>query len=75
MTTPHRIGIGIGIGLTTLAGVLLLAPSAASASPSPDGEPFGQHVRRCAQTMGFSGHHNPGMHQGNAGWDGIPCHQ
>ncbi len=34
---------------------------------------FGQHVRNCAQTMGFSGAHNPGMHHGAAGWDGEPC--
>ena len=34
---------------------------------------FGQHVRDCAQTMGFSGTHNPGMHHGAAGWDGNPC--
>ena len=34
---------------------------------------FGSHVRVCAQGMGFSGTHNPGMHRGAAGWDGLPC--
>jgi ABC-2 type transport system ATP-binding protein len=27
----------------------------------------------CAQQVGFSGEHNPGMHQGQSGWDGVPC--
>jgi hypothetical protein len=42
------------------------------ADPPPN---FGQHVRQCAQVMGFGGDHNPGMHQGAAGWDGMTCHQ
>ncbi|GAB3028874.1 hypothetical protein GCM10011376_15290 [Nocardioides flavus (ex Wang et al. 2016)] len=36
------------------------------------GQEFGHHVRSCAQTMGFDGSHNPGMHTGYAGWD--PSH-
>lgn len=72
MTTPRRIALA----LITLAGVIVLAPGTASASSSsPDAQPFGQHVRHCTQTIGFSGQHNPGMHQGNAGWDGMPCHE
>ncbi len=51
---------------------LLLTPAAAVAAGPPD-EPFGQHVRTCAQTEGLSGSHNPGMHHGYAGWDGMPC--
>jgi hypothetical protein len=58
-----------------LAGaVLAFAPAGAGAAAV--GQPaanFGQHVRTCAQTMGFSGEHNPGMHHGAAGWDGMPC--
>jgi len=34
---------------------------------------FGQHVSQCAQQVGFSGDHNPGMHRGAAGWDGMTC--
>ncbi len=51
----------------------LLASSPASAAPPQDAGTFGQHVRVCAQLVGFSGDHNPGMHHGAAGWDGMPC--
>jgi len=44
--------------------------SAATQAPSPL---FGNHVSDCARTMGFSGAHNPGMHQGAAGWGGMTC--
>ena len=51
------------------AGLLALTTGPAlAATPS-----FGSHVRVCAQEMGFSGTHNPGMHRGAAGWDGQPC--
>jgi hypothetical protein len=30
-------------------------------------------VHSCAQQVGFSGEHNPGMHQGQSGWGGMPC--
>lgn len=49
----------------------LFLPLATSAQAS--GGDFGQHVRHCAQTMGFSGTHNPGMHHGFAGWSGETC--
>jgi hypothetical protein len=39
----------------------------------PGAGDFGQHVSQCAQQMGFSGDHNPGMHDGAAGWDGMSC--
>ena len=48
---------------------LLLGGPAQAADTNAD---FGQHVRTCAQTMGFDGMHNPGMHQGKSGWD--PSH-
>ena len=51
--------------------VLVLTPAIASAGTGT-GREFGQHVVTCAQTMGFDGTHNPGMHQGFAGWD--PSH-
>ena len=48
--------------------VLGAAPSVAATGPD-----FGQHVSSCVHDMGFSGVHNPGMHQGVSGWDGLPC--
>ena len=50
----------LAAGASILAGGLA-APAAANGD-------FGQHVRTCAQTMGFGGEHNPGMHQGFHGW-------
>lgn len=57
----------VGAATTALA---LLGSGAATAADS--GRDYGQHVRMCAQTMGFDGAHNPGMHNGFAGWD--PSH-
>ena len=34
-----------------------------------DAAAYGQHLRECAQTMGFDQHHNPGMHKGITRWD------
>ncbi len=47
------------------AGQLVAGPAQAADSNAD----FGQHVRTCAQTMGFDGMHNPGLHQGISGWD------
>ncbi len=51
----------------------LLVSAPAWAAPPSGPASFGQHVRVCAQEVGFSGDHNPGMHHGVAGWDGMPC--
>ncbi len=59
------------VAATTISLTTLLAPVVASAQPT--GADFGQHVRHCARTMGFSGTHNPGLHHGFAGWDGEAC--
>jgi hypothetical protein len=48
---------------------LLLAAPAQAADAAAD---YGHHVTVCAQTMGFDGMHNAGMHQGVSGWD--PSH-
>jgi len=56
------------VGFATMAAVLLVL-TAGPATAAGAGEDFGQHVQTCAQTMGFDGVHNPGMHQGFAGWD------
>lgn len=52
------------IGATTV--VVLAIPASAGAAGAA-GE-FGQHVQQCAQTIGFNGEHNPGMHAGHHGW-------
>jgi hypothetical protein len=49
----------------------VLAAPATAAAETDSGQGFGQHVLTCAQTMGFDGTHNPGMHQGFASWDGM----
>ncbi len=63
----------IGVVLAALAAVALAPATARADTPADPGSGFGQHVRQCAQAMGFSGTHNPGRHQGHAGWDGMPC--
>lgn len=50
------------------SGLLVAVPAQAADSNAA----FGQHVSTSAQTMGFDGMHNPGMHQGKSGWD--PTH-
>ena len=58
------------LGTAVLAVGLLLAPAPLASAST--GQEFGHHVQSCAQTMGFTGTHNPGMHTGYAGWD--PSH-
>ncbi len=59
---------------TALAvGAVVLPAAGASATTSDPGPAFGTHVSECAQTMDFSGTHNPGMHQGKSGWNGMTC--
>lgn len=41
------------------AGTVLLSAAAASAAMPAPGPTYGPHVSDCAQTMGFSGTHNP----------------
>jgi hypothetical protein len=67
--TPTRTLATIAITAATLA----LAAPAAAVADSASGRQFGQHVRVCAQTMGFTGEHNPGMHHGYAGWNDMTC--
>ena len=59
--------------LTAVTGALVGATLAAAPAQAADSQSdFGQHVTVCAQTMGFDGTHNPGMHQGITNWD--PSH-
>jgi hypothetical protein len=61
MRTPNKV-----MAVLALAGSgLLLAVPAQAADANAA---FGQHVKMCTQEMGFDGSHNPGMHQGKAGW-------
>lgn len=53
----------------TLVAAVALLTVAGAVQPAVAADDFGQHVRTCAQTMGFSGEHNPGMHQGFHGWN------
>jgi hypothetical protein len=68
MNAPRHIQIQSFVA-SLAAGVAIVAVSQAPASASDE---FGQHVVTCTQTMGFDSQHNPGMHQGYAGWD--PSH-
>lgn len=65
----RRVLLGIAVVMIILVGTTV--PAAARAIPP--GRPFGEHVSHCAQTMGFSGHHNPGRHRGITGWDQEAC--
>ena len=46
---------------------------AAGAQPDAPDHTFGPHVADCALATAFDGAHNPGIHQGAAGWDGSAC--
>lgn len=65
-----RRTLQIAIAVTALAAPMTSTPAWAD-EPAPGD--FGQHVSQCAQQLGFSGDHNPGMHQGAAGWNGMGC--
>lgn len=67
-TTLSTAGKRITIAGTTVI-VVMITPVAAWANTGGTGSDFGDHVVQCAQTMGFDGHHNPGMHQGFVGFD------
>lgn len=47
----------------------LLAATFVSAGPAAAALEYAEHVVHCAQEMGMSGTHNPGVHhQGFSGW-------
>lgn len=56
--------------VTALAAGAVALPAAGASAATTDSA-FGSHVVQCTQTMGFDGVHNPGMHQGESGWDGM----
>ncbi len=53
-----------------VAAVSIITATPAQAAPAA--ADYGQHVKMCAQMMGFDRDHHPGMHQGRANWD--PSH-
>lgn len=61
------------VAVVALAGSAVM--SAGSAQAVDSNADYGQHVRMCAQDMGFDGSHNPGVHhQGKSGWEpGHTC--
>lgn len=63
----------IAVAATLATATFVIATPAAAHADAATGAGFGQHVRTCAQTMGFTGDHNPGMHHGYAGWAGMTC--
>lgn len=59
-----RLAAGAGV----VAGAALMLAVGAG-TPAVAAGDFGEHVSTCAQTTGFSGDHNPGMHQGFHEWN------
>lgn len=62
-----------GVLAAAIAVATLSVAAPASARPAPGVQNFGSHVSHCARDMGFDRAHNPGMHQGAAGWTGSEC--
>lgn len=59
--------------LAAVALVLLLLMVASPVAAGSDGADFGACVAHHATTeRGFTADHNPGMHNGFAGWEGCP---
>jgi hypothetical protein len=65
MTTP-TVGRAAALGIVTA--VVAAGLTVGTTAPASAHDRFGDHVRSCAQTMGFDGEHNPGMHRGASGW-------
>ena len=70
--TATRAALRAATIVSTAVAAILTAPGAGWANTAASGRQFGRHVVDCAQTMGLSGDHEPGMHRGFAGYD--PTH-
>jgi hypothetical protein len=55
------VRVALAVGMTGVVAATAVGSAQAS-------DEFGRHVAICAQSMGFSADHNPGMHHGYAGW-------
>jgi hypothetical protein len=71
MRIRHLLASTAAAGPPTGA-VLALAPAAAATTDTAPAN-FGSTRAPVRATMRFSGDHNPGMHHGAAGRDGMPC--
>lgn len=69
----RRIMLLLGLVPAVVAVLVVSMPSAATAQGESAGRVYGDHVAVCAQTVGFDGVHNPGMHRGLSGWGGGSC--
>ena len=47
--------------------------SSAKAVGAATGREYSAHIATCAQTVGFSATHSPGMHHGCDPWRGDTC--
>jgi hypothetical protein len=66
MTKMLRLAVAVG----ALLALLIAASPAAAASGAEFAACVAQHART---EGGFTADHNPGMHQGFAGWPGCPA--
>ncbi len=73
-TSTSRLSMTRKLRLVLAAGALLaLLVGASPVAAAGSGRDFSACVAHHATTMGgFSGEHNPGMHEGFAGWPGCP---
>lgn len=59
--------------LLTAAALVSLTAFGLAPAPATAGV-YGEHVAHCAQSMGFDGTHNPGVHhRGFSGWQQHAC--
>ncbi|MBK5250840.1 MAG: hypothetical protein JJE50_15645 [Actinomycetales bacterium] len=70
MTSNGTTRFGRSIAAAALTAIVLLLASPAT---TVSGTTFGDRVAQRARTTGFSGTHNPGMHQGAHNWNGMTC--
>ena len=65
--------VRIFLAAALATGAVVLSAAGASAATADLSPVFGSHVAECTQMMGFTGTHNPGMHEGASEWDGMTC--
>ena len=64
MSRVHRVAAMAAASVALL--MTAAGPALAADVPNDD---FAEHVRHAEEKMGFSGTHNPGMHQGISNWN------
>jgi len=63
-----------GIKAVVIAAVAVAPLFGGVAWADPSSAEFGEHVSHCAHEGTLDAEHNPGLHQGSFGWDGMDCH-